>query len=496
MNAFSRTNTICFLLPCWCLGLLVILAQPLSAQSLPYHGKATSSNTLWWITQLGLGPAGEFEINNASNASPALLATTTGSGPALQATAGSGLAGNFGGKVKMTGFQLSASPASGYVLTSDASGNGTWKKPTAYKAGAGLALSGTTFSIDTSGASAGQALIYNGASVGWSNVGGGGLTLPYVGTVSSNNPAFSVTNSIGTGIVATGGTGLAAVGNTGIRVIGYETGVSVSVYGQGTSGISIDTDYGTAINASSSYSTGGNFGGATYGIYAAGDTGVYANGSGNGVKCEAAASGGNGIVAEADNGSNAFGVWGISTSGYAGWFTGNVYVGGTLSASNKQFKIDHPLDPAHKYLVHSCIESDQMANLYSGNVTTDATGEAIITLPDWFESLNTDFRYQLTCIGQFAQAIISHEIQNRQFAIKTDKPNVKVSWQVTGIRQDAYAKAHPLEVEQDKPQDKQGTYLNPVEHGMPESLGEDYQKRQQQINHQPPAQPASGRQRR
>jgi hypothetical protein len=69
-------------------------------------------------------------------------------------------------------------------------------------------------------------------------------------------------------------------------------------------------------------------------------------------------------------------------------------------------------------------------------VTADANGEAVVELPDWFEALNRDFHYQLTVIGQFAQAIVASEIANGQFTIKTDKPSVKVSWQVTGIRQD------------------------------------------------------------
>jgi hypothetical protein len=41
--------------------------------------------------------------------------------------------------------------------------------------------------------------------------------------------------------------------------------------------------------------------------------------------------------------------------------------------------------------------------------------------------LNRDFRYQLTVIGTFAQAIVVTEIANGSFSIKTDKPNVKVS---------------------------------------------------------------------
>jgi hypothetical protein len=85
--------------------------------------------------------------------------------------------------------------------------------------------------------------------------------------------------------------------------------------------------------------------------------------------------------------------------------------------------------------------------------------------------LNRDFRYQLTVIGQFSQAIVAKEIENNRFNIKTDKPNVKVSWQVTGIRQDAYANAHPFVVERDKSTDERGYYLNPESFGQPESKG-------------------------
>ena len=75
-----------------------------------------------------------------------------------------------------------------------------------------------------------------------------------------------------------------------------------------------------------------------------------------------------------------------------------------------------------------------MMNIYTGNVITDAQGEARVQLPDWFEAVNTDFRYQLTVIGQFAQAIVSSEVQNHEFAIRSSVPNVKVSWQITGVR--------------------------------------------------------------
>ena len=40
------------------------------------------------------------------------------------------------------------------------------------------------------------------------------------------------------------------------------------------------------------------------------------------------------------------------------------------------------------------------------------------------------------------------EIANNHFTIRTDQPNVKVSWQVTGVRQDAYANAHRIPVDE------------------------------------------------
>ncbi|HLY92545.1 MAG TPA: hypothetical protein VKQ89_04745 [Candidatus Angelobacter sp.] len=139
---------------------------------------------------------------------------------------------------------------------------------------------------------------------------------------------------------------------------------------------------------------------------------------------------------------------------------GTVHVVGNLTKGGGSFQIDHPLDPANKYLSHSFVESPDMMNIYNGNITTDARGTATVLLPDWFEALNRDFRYQLTVIGEFAQAIIAREVQQNRFTIRTNRPHVKVSWQVTGIRHDAYANAHRIQVEEDKG-DKRGTYLHP-----------------------------------
>jgi hypothetical protein len=156
-----------------------------------------------------------------------------------------------------------------------------------------------------------------------------------------------------------------------------------------------------------------------------------------------------------------------SATSYAGYFDGPVHIQGTLSKSSGSFKIDHPLDPANKYLSHSFVESPDMMNIYNGNVNTDERGEAVITMPEYFDALNRDFRYQLTVIGQFAQAIVAEEIKDGSFKIHTDKPNVKVSWMVTGIRQDAYANENRIQVEEDKPATERGLYLYPKGFNQP-----------------------------
>src|SRR5439155_12979199 len=143
----------------------------------------------------------------------------------------------------------------------------------------------------------------------------------------------------------------------------------------------------------------------------------------------------------------------IETSGFLD-VNGNARVVGDLNVTGSCCgpTIDHPLDPAHYYLRHASVASPDMKNMYDGIVTTDAAGKATVVLPDYFGALNRDFRYQLTVIGSFAQAIVSREIAEggRTFEVRTEKPGVKVSWQVTGIRNDAYARAHPLKVVEKK----------------------------------------------
>jgi len=154
--------------------------------------------------------------------------------------------------------------------------------------------------------------------------------------------------------------------------------------------------------------------------------------------------------------------------------SGSTNFTGLISKGGGTFKIDHPLDPENKYLYHSFVESPDMMNIYNGNITTDANGVAVVTLPAYFEALNTDFRYQLTVIGTFAQAIVGEKVHGNQFTIKTNVPNVEVSWQVTGVRNDKFAQAHRIQPVVDKEANNKGKYLHPVEFGKPIEQGINY----------------------
>jgi len=142
--------------------------------------------------------------------------------------------------------------------------------------------------------------------------------------------------------------------------------------------------------------------------------------------------------------------------------SGNLSINGNLSKGGGSFKIDHPLDPANKYLYHSFVESPDMMNIYNGLVTLDAHGSAWITMPDYFDALNRDFRYQLTSVGRPQPNLyICRELSGNRFKISGGKPGGKVSWQVTGVRQDAWANAHRIPVEVEKPAAERGSYLHP-----------------------------------
>jgi hypothetical protein len=334
---------------------------------------------------------------------------------------------------------------------------------------------------------AGAAGIYeSGAAFGITAVGG---AVGVEGSGSSTGVMGTSTSSSGTGGSFTGftvATGSNLSGTSGIVGFGGNGDINY-IFATGGSGVSGTGGFGSGQNgpgvAGQGGTGGGGFGGdgvtgtggagtsfGGYGLQGSGGNGGTGNG-GAGVVTNGGAGGTTDGVGGSFAGANgSFGGDGVDAfpgSGFAGYFAGDVDINGTIYTGAKDFKIDHPTDPANKYLFHASVESSEMKNIYDGNVTTDGEGQATVQLPEWFEVLNTDFRYQLTVIGQFAQAIVAHEIENNRFEIRTSAPNVKVSWQVTGVRQDAYAKAHPLVVEQEKEARLKGFYIHPELYGAP-----------------------------
>lgn len=159
-----------------------------------------------------------------------------------------------------------------------------------------------------------------------------------------------------------------------------------------------------------------------------------------------------------------------ATTNYAGYFVGDVFVTGSVFKSGGTFKIDHPLDPANKFLSHSFVESPDMMNIYNGVIILDANGEATVTLPSYFNTLNKDYRYQLTPIGaSMPNLYVKEEVNGNTFKIAGGESSKKVSWEVTGIRQDPYAVKHPVVVEEEKQVQDKGFYLNPELYNMPKT---------------------------
>ena len=320
------------------------------------------------------------------------------------------------------------------------------------------------------------------------------------GVINSTSPG---TNSAGVRGINNG------TGATGAGVYGWQAGSGYGIYGSTPSGIGVygrSTDTGDTQNYGGYFEADGERGRAVYGEASTGDgvvnyggyfvakggrgKGVYGEASdtgdfqneggrfaacgryGRGVYGNATGSDGRGVygLASASSGTN-FGVYGetYSSTGYAGYFKGRVRVTGYLYKDGGGFQIDHPLEPANKYLYHSFVESPDMMNVYNGNVILDENGEACVQLPKYFEALNRDFRYQLTAIGAPAPNLyIAGEISENRFKIAGGKAGMKVSWQVSGIRQDRYAQAHPIVVEEDKAVEAHGYYLHPELYGYGE----------------------------
>jgi len=484
------------------------------------------------------------------------------------------------GTVKMTGFRMPTGASTGYVLTSDAGGVGTWQvasgiggsgtanyipkftgattlgnsaiyqsasnvgigttSPTTTlhvqgdalvkSAGGSVALSGSDGAMEvwgTDGAfidlkdAEGDDFDFRITQIGGTGnlgfVGGGvgiGTTSPqnkldvegsavvgagYSGTTVAPFSGFLVEGKVGIGTTSPQNK-LDVEGNAviGATYSGTNAAPTNGFLVEGKVGIGTTDPLNAKLNVSATgtdlavygHTTGSNYAGyfevnnSSANIYA---LEVETNANWAAVRGYSSGAGGAGRF-QINNASNSSDALYVSTNGTgkAGYFSGDVQVTGNLSKGGGSFKIDHPLDPENKYLYHSFVESPDMKNVYDGVVLLDANGEAKVELPHYFETLNKDFRYQLTAIGAPSPNLyIAQEISDNNFKIAGGQPGMKVSWQVTGIRKDPYAEKHRIPVEEEKPAKERGTYLHPDAYSLGEQYGVNYeeQKRMEQEHH-------------
>ncbi len=390
-------------------------------------------------------------------------ASNSGAGVFGNATSGTGLvAGVIGSTNSST---TNASGVQGSALASSGQTIGVWGI-TSSPNGAGVVGTGTQYGVTGTAGNdqPGAAAVYGNETATTS----GNAVYGVEGTTSS-----SATNSAGVigSASATSGTTYGVLGQTMST-----TGPAAGVFGNASGGDGfVYGVYGTTnspggVGVFGSSQVTGVFGDATATSgFAVGVQGWTA--SPQGVAGWFWTPNDSGYVLLGASGSNYAAVFWVDASGN-GYFSGNLNVSGQLTKGSGSFKIDDPLDPANKYLSHSFVESPEMMNVDNGVIRLDDKGEAWVTLPEYSEALNRDFRYQLTSVGAPGpDPYITEEVSHNRFKIAGGKPGGKVSWQVTGIRQDAYANAHRISQEEVKPASEQGYYLHPEVFGQPAERG-------------------------
>jgi hypothetical protein len=429
-----------------------------SAFTLPFTATQSNAGTLLSVTNQGAGRAAQFFVDNATSNVPAVTATTNGTGFGMVVTSV-----NFG----IGSTSTAQNGVAGYFINSADRG---------YGALGALSTAGTT-----SYGGLGTTYLNDGVHFGVGVVGvGDDYGIRATGGIYGGEFLRTSTDMR----VLLAGSSTAVYASTGedfgVGIGGYANGnTSTGISGQGTDiGVSGTHTAGTGTNPGvfgQTFSTDANASGVT-GVV----TSTSPGGSSSGVRGINNGTGFLGIGVYGYQAGTGYGVFGTTgnASGYAGYFSGRVNVTGILSKGGGSFKIDHPLDPQNKYLYHSFVESPDMKNIYDGVVVLDSRGEAMVELPDWFQALNKDFRYQLTCIGGHAPVYIAEEVSGNRFKIAGGNAALKVSWQVTGIRKDAFAEKNRIPVEEVKTGQERGKYLYPQAAGAPESMGVTYEMEQ------------------
>lgn len=365
---------------------------------------------------------------------------------------------------------------------STGTGDGVYGQNTSVGATPGNGVSGLSnvatamgvgaYNINTSGT--GIIAVGNNAAGNYAVAGSGGaFTGSRIGVYSLSLNIATTTSS--TGIIGrdAGGTFTMLNGGSGVTGSAANSGVGVFAYNSGTTNVSHGVYSSiSSLTAAAVLGIGGNSavqGQTTVasGIGAAGFGGA----NGDGIYGTATGNLGYGVTGVVTVGTSAIGVYGYADAGvatrYGGFFDNDLGSSGT-----KTFLIDHPDDPANKMLKHFSMESPEVLNVYRGNVTLGPNGEASVTLPSYFNSINNqNYSYHLTAIGNPAQVYVKQEIFNNQFVVAGGTPGMKVSWVVYSERNDPYLQQNPDErlVEIQKTGSMAGKYISPQLYGQPAS---------------------------
>jgi trimeric autotransporter adhesin len=443
-----------------------------NANGYAVFGRATSTTGLTrggWLQSAstsGIGVEGDaYATSGAAIGVKGVSDSTLGTGVAGVATAASGLAVGVSGITNcVVGFGVY-----GQTNNGSATGSGVYGRTDSTATGAGV----TGYAGAATGGAAGVAGYTNsqfGAAVyGQANStsgaayggrfqnnapsGAGVVGLANATTGSTYGGAFYSSSPDGTGVYG------AATSTSGINYGGYfesSSGAGIGVYGRVT---------GPDVLA---YTYGGFFTSTV-----PGGVGAYGLGA-TGLKGESSDALGIGVLGNA-TGASSVGVYGSGpASGYGLFASGRFAATGT-----KSLRIDHPLDPENKYLLHYCTEGPEPLNVYTGNVITDSTGSAWVQLPDYFAEINKDLRYTLTVVDDadsntFVQAKIAKKVQGNRFKIRTSAPHTEVTWRIEGVRNDLYVRQYGAPVEQDKTGAERGTYQHPELYRAPPEMGIHY----------------------
>jgi len=335
-------------------------------------------------------------------------------------------AGKFDGKVAMYQFQMTTSPSNGYVLTSDASGNGSWQPPA-------------------------------------------GIELPYSDTDSSDGTLFLIAN-VDSGAAIRGENNEGSE-HTGCAIATHLDGILC--YTQEELGAAI---YAMAMGMGYAHYAWSEIRGRITSL--CGSASIYAANTADSLFCR---------IADWEYAVHAWGTDILETVAKIG---GGLWVLGDLTKGASITTIDHPLDPENMLLSHATMESPEPLAVYRGKARLDGTGEGVVSLPDYFAAFTREEEATviLTPVGKPFLSGYDWRPGNREFKIY-GQPDREVSWVVYAQRDDPYMRMSRYRVEKRKSPDSicdRGKLLHPVAYGYPDNMSSDYQERREAIEEADP----------